>query len=136
MIAGAEAARGTLSGMKLRDVPALAAEHYDTDLTRAATALIRAEVPGTYDARGDLATLEVFAVWWAAALARRVESRRIDSGKFFASPEHKGIGTLTDHTALYDHFRDDALQEAVFMSLEQLTGTSMDSHTRDAIAAS
>lgn len=196
VIAGAEAARGTLSGMKLRDVHTLANEHFDADLVRTTTALIRAEAPGAYDARGDLATLKAFAVWWAAALARRVESRDIDarvfavspggtpetngpkylplpmrvflkiltpifklfgqahsvpeaakryieilsrptadSGKFFASPEEKGIGALTDNTALYDHFRDEALQEAVFASLEQLTGAALGSSTSTPRAA-
>ncbi|MGH1347731.1 MAG: SDR family NAD(P)-dependent oxidoreductase [Nannocystales bacterium] len=196
VIAGAEAARGTLSGMTLRDVHALASERYEGDLSQATTALLRGEAPGTYDARGDLATLKAFAVWWAAALARRLESRHIDakvfsvspggtpetngpqylpfpmrvvlkiltpilklagqahsvpkaaqryidvlsrptsdSGKFFASPHEKGIGALTDNTALYGHFRDEALQEAVFASLQQVTGASMELHPRTTAAA-
>lgn len=86
VIAGAEAARGNIGGMKLRDVNALAEEHYDADLVRATTALLRAEAPGKYDARGDLATLKAFAAWWAAAMARDVDERGLDVKVFAVSP--------------------------------------------------
>lgn len=183
VIAGAEAARGTMTGMKLRDVPALAEEHYNGDLVRAMVSIARGDAPGSYDARSNLATAKALAAWWTAALARRVTDRgldikvfavspggtpgtngpkylplsqrliigvlspvlklagqahsvpvaasryvevlqrpKADSGRFFASPKEKGTGPLTDNTALYAHFRDEALQEAAFESLVQLTG--------------
>lgn len=75
VIAGAEAARGTLPGMKLRDVPGLATEHYGGDLTRTLLSLARGDAPGAYDARSNLATAKAVTAWWTAAFARRIAGR-------------------------------------------------------------
>lgn len=86
VIAGAEAARGTLAGMTLRDVPELAANHYEGDLVRTMVSLARGDAPGAYDARSNLATAKALTAWWTAAFARRIVGRGQSIKVFAVSP--------------------------------------------------
>jgi len=86
VIAGAEAARGTLPGMTLYDIWAISEAEYDGDLVRGMTALARGEAPNAYHARSNLATLKAFAQWWGAGLARRLDELERPVRVFVVSP--------------------------------------------------
>lgn len=86
VIAGAEAARGTLPGMALYDVREIAESQHGGDLIAAMTAMARGEAPSAYHARNNLATLKAFTQWWGAALARRLRERAVPVRLFVVSP--------------------------------------------------
>ena len=72
VIAGSEAARGDVPMFKPVDVGALAGSDFGGDRQAAIEALMRMDPRITYHASNQYATAKVFAVWWAANLARQL----------------------------------------------------------------
>ena len=72
MIAGSEAARGGLPGLKMPDFAALAADHFDGDLEAAMEAVARVQPPYKFHWASSYGTAKLFVAWWAAALSRRL----------------------------------------------------------------
>ena len=74
VIAGSEAARGDVPGMKLVDVPEFAKAHFGGDLERAIETIAQAHPPYEYKAFPHYGMVKLFVAYWAAALSRRVSS--------------------------------------------------------------
>ncbi|MBL4689137.1 MAG: SDR family NAD(P)-dependent oxidoreductase [Nannocystaceae bacterium] len=72
IIAGSEAARGDFPMFKPIDIDNLAAEDFDGDLETAIEALMRMQAPIKYHPNNQYATVKMFAVWWAAELAKKL----------------------------------------------------------------
>ena len=69
VIAGSEAARGDVPTFTPVNLPSYAAEHFDSDLEKAAASLIRYDGPLKYKPAAVYATAKLFVAWWASALA-------------------------------------------------------------------
>ncbi len=72
IIAGSEASRGDFPTFTPINMKELASEHFDGDLEAAIEAVMRMESPITYHPNNQYATVKMFAVWWAAELARKL----------------------------------------------------------------
>ncbi len=72
VIAGSEAARGTLPGAALHDVSALATASFGGDRAAAIVALARTQVQDRFVNMQEYATAKLVVAWWAAALSRRL----------------------------------------------------------------
>lgn len=72
IIAGSEAARGDFPMFKPIDIDNLAAENFDGDLETAIEAVMRMEPSIRYHPNSQYATAKMFAVWWAAELAKKL----------------------------------------------------------------
>jgi len=72
IIAGSEASRGDFPMFKPIDIDALATEDFDGDLETAIDAVMRMEPSITYHPNNHYATVKMFAVWWAAELAKKL----------------------------------------------------------------
>ena len=72
VIAGSEAATGTVMGFHPADMQALADDAFDGDVGAAVRAQVRMEPPATYKPGDVYATAKVFVAQWAAELATRL----------------------------------------------------------------
>jgi NAD(P)-dependent dehydrogenase (short-subunit alcohol dehydrogenase family) len=70
IISGSEAARGDVPTFHPFDVDTFATEHFDGDLEAAIEAQFLMEPPAEYRPSNTYANAKMFAVWWAAELAR------------------------------------------------------------------
>lgn len=72
MIAASDSVRADLPFVKPLDVERLAKKYYDGNLERVIEAIMRIEAPIRYSPNAQFATMKLFGVWWASALARRL----------------------------------------------------------------
>ena len=72
VIAGSEAATGSVPSFVPIDFHAFAGEHFGGDLQKAVRAQMRMDAPASYNAGNVYATAKVFVAHWAAELAERL----------------------------------------------------------------
>lgn len=72
IIAGSEASRGDFPLFKPIDIDELAIENFGGDLEATIGAVMRMEPSITYHPNNHYATVKMFAVWWAAELAKKL----------------------------------------------------------------
>lgn len=72
IMAGSEAARGDFPTLNPIDIDQLATKTFDGNLDAAIHAVIRMEPSVKYRPNTQYATVKMFAVWWAAELARKL----------------------------------------------------------------
>jgi len=72
VIAGSEGARGTVPGMKVHDVEAVANDHHDGDRVAAIEALAKVRGPYSFNSNNEYVTSKMVVAWWAAALSRKL----------------------------------------------------------------
>ena len=72
VIAGSEAATGTVMGFSPTDMQALADDAFDGDVAAAVRAQVKMEPPATYKPGDVYATAKLFVAQWAAELATRL----------------------------------------------------------------
>ncbi|MCH7971317.1 MAG: SDR family NAD(P)-dependent oxidoreductase [Chloroflexi bacterium] len=72
VIAGSEGARGTVPGMKVHDVEAVANDHHDGDRVAAIEALAKVRGPYSFNSNNEYVSSKMVVAWWAAALSRKL----------------------------------------------------------------
>ena len=72
VIAGSEAARGDLPGMRMPDFSSFATQHFQGDLEAALEAMARAQPPYQYHWLTAYGIAKSFVVWWVAVLSRKL----------------------------------------------------------------
>ena len=72
VIAGSEGARGTVPGMKVHDVEAVANDHHDGDRVAAIEALGKVRGPYSFNSNNEYVSSKMVVAWWAAALSRKL----------------------------------------------------------------
>ena len=70
VIAGSEGARGTVPGMKVHDVEAVANDHHDR--VAAIEALAKVRGPYSFNSNNEYVSSKMVVAWWAAALSRKL----------------------------------------------------------------
>lgn len=72
VIAGSEGARGTVPGMKVHDVEAVANDHHDGDRVAAIESLAKIRGPYKFNSNNEYVSSKMVVAWWAAALSRKL----------------------------------------------------------------
>ena len=72
VIAGSEGARGTVPGMKVHEVEAVANDHHDGDRVAAIEALAKVRGPYSFNSNNEYVSSKMVVAWWAAALSRKL----------------------------------------------------------------
>ena len=72
VIAGSEGARGTVPGMKVHDIEAVANDHHDGDRVAAIESLAEISGPYKFSSNNEYVSSKMVVTWWAAALSRKL----------------------------------------------------------------
>jgi NAD(P)-dependent dehydrogenase (short-subunit alcohol dehydrogenase family) len=76
VIAGSEATRGDVPGMKLFDYEIIK-RHFDGDLNRSMDAVASGVQPNRYNMNSTYANAKLWVAWWAASLSRKLPTPMI-----------------------------------------------------------
>ncbi len=116
VIAGSEAARGNMPGMRVHDVGEIAKDSYSGDVVAAVQALMSLDTPAQkkFVNMNEYVTAKLLVAWWAAALARRL-------------PAGTTVNAVSPGAALETSFGRDAnvMMKLIMMPVMKLMGPAM-----------
>ena len=72
VIAGSEGSRGTVPGMKVHDIEAVANDHHDGDRVAAIESLAKIRGPYRFNSNNEYVSSKMVVAWWVAALSRKL----------------------------------------------------------------